>query len=146
MFIKVSMKIVEIPITLQAIRIDGKKLTASTLDQFPLSTLMEYIQKNELWDFNFDEYDIEYICRFHALPFFKRHRTNLLSLYKRYDVDRMLEKYKFVDELGLWSIEGEVFLYPINRYLTTEYDASWNDIISEFHSSFSATPKVFLGV
>jgi hypothetical protein len=43
--IKDSMKIVEIPITLQAIRIDGKKLTASTLEQFPIVHLFQPLPK-----------------------------------------------------------------------------------------------------
>ncbi|WP_198437713.1 hypothetical protein [Moritella sp. F3] len=140
------MEFIEIPITLNAIRIDGNKLTASVIDQFQIKSLFDYIAKHQIADFNFDSYKVSSICRISSLPILKRYRTHLSSLHDKETVARLMRRFSSCREFGMWSIEGEIFLHPIGADSYYKYDNSWDETLEEFNSLFKNIPKAIYGI
>ena len=147
-----------IPIQVMAVRVNGKRVTQSFLEQIPIYSIWNYICENHLTDFEFDYSDYDFICRLSAVPVIKAlkaHYTKIKSPYQDSGVVyRQIERYVNYDEFGLWSLEGELYLHPCGyspRH--TGYggpfsgvDNNWYDILNQFDDCFIDAPRALIGL
>ena len=147
-----------IPIQVMAVRVDGKRITQSFLEQIPIYSIWQYICDNQLTDFEFDYSEYDFICRLSAVPVIKAlkaHYTKIKSPYQDSGiVYSQIERYVNYDEFGLWSLEGELYLHPCGyspKY--TGYggpfsgvDDNWYDILNHFDDCFIDAPRALIGV
>ena len=144
------MQLATTTITVQAVRIGDKKISAAVLEQFEICSILEYIAKHKLYDFSLETYDVNFICRVSAVPILKSYRSHLSRTYQFTDhVDRSMERYQYVDQFGFWEFDNEVRLHPIGteKHITySSYSDEWLEVNDEFEYELLRTPKAFIGV
>lgn len=148
-----------VPVTVNVVRVDNKKLTNTMLEQIKIYSLLDYIMASELDDFEWDENDYTFICRISAAPVLKVRKANLANIksviVKPDPVERMLASNSYPTEFGLWSVGETLFLHPIGykpghktRYAGpfSNVHESWFDILNTFDECFEELPIALTGV
>lgn len=148
------METLQLPITVNALRVDDKKLSKSFLEQLKVIDIISVINSHfeELEKYDLPERDFleryEVICRISAAPIIENIRKSYSRLgYDKFHIDGFMFHHRDVDEYALVSVNGEICLHELKSGLpySTRDDTPYL-AYEEFIAHLKAAPKAIWGV